>query len=155
MLKRVLAKVERHIVLKSKNEAVLFPNSVSVGINMWVPVPADAGRASRISWTWSWRWVRSACHGCWILTQVLQESSAQTLPRWAVSPAQGSEFPFKSIYFIFSVYECLACMYVCAPHACSAIRGQTSMWDPLQTIGSCLVGVGGWTRVLLKSKECS
>jgi hypothetical protein len=37
-----------------------------------------------------------------------------------------------AIYLLLYVYGCFACIYVCASHACSALRGQRRVPEPLR-----------------------
>ena len=52
------------------------------------------------------------------------------------------------------MYACFArVVYVCMPHACSAIGGQKWISDPLEL--ELLVGTENWIQALCKNINCS
>jgi hypothetical protein len=67
---------------------------------------------------------------------------------------------FSSILFLLSMFvDVFACLYACAPLACSARGGQKRASDllglELQPVVSCQVGTGNRILVPWESSHCS
>jgi hypothetical protein len=82
-------------------------------------VPTEASRGRQIPWSWSYRQFVNCL--MWMLGMKLVSSGRAS---------SACSFSILRTHLFHFMYECFACMHICAPPVCRTHRGQEGVSDP-------------------------